>query len=246
MSATWHTFRRLAWTPFAGKYSLGRSMSWSEQPIHFVDFEGSLGSGILEFGAVTLQRGEVTAARTRLCRPTGRIRSEDTAVHGLDQTTLHAAAPFAEEFDYFAGLRATGPLAAHFAGAENSLIKSVWPYGRAAPDFARPGAGSQEWGPWIDTGALYRQFYPQFLGYGLSELIAAGGLHAELEALAGRHCPEDRRRYHAALYDALAGVVLLRSLAREPGLAQLTVPQLLAFSTLDGGKRDALQQGSLF
>jgi DNA polymerase-3 subunit epsilon len=93
---------------------------------------------------------------------------------------------------------------------------------------------------------LYRQFYPRLAGYGLSELIAAGGLDAELAVQAGRHCPEPRRRYHAALYDALAGAVLLLSLAREPGLAQLTVPQLLAFSTLDGGKRDALRQGSLF
>jgi DNA polymerase III epsilon subunit-like protein len=221
-------------------------MTWNEQPIHFVDFEGSLGSGILEFGVVTLHRGEIAAARTRLCRPTGRIRSEDTAVHGLDQTTLNTAAPFAEEFDYFAGLRATGPLAAHFAGAENSLIKSVWPYGRSAPDFARPGAPTQEWGPWIDTGALYRQFYPRLPAYGLGELVAACGLQAELEAVANRHCPGDRRHYHAALYDALAGAVLLLALAREPGLAQLTVPQLLAFSTLDGGKRDALRQGNLF
>lgn len=221
-------------------------MTWNEQPIHFVDFEGSLSSGILEFGVVTLCRAGITATRTRLCRPTGQIRSEDTAVHGLDQSTLNAAAPFADEFDYFAGLRTTGPLTAHFSGAENSLIKSVWPYGRAAPDFARPGANSQEWGPWIDTGALYRQFYPRLASYGLAELIAAGGLQAELEAQAMRHCPAARRHYHAALYDALACAVLLLSLAREPGLASLTVPQLLAFSTLDGDKRDALQQGNLF
>lgn len=221
-------------------------MSWNEQPIHFLDFEGSLGSGILEFGAVTLQRGEVTAARTRLCRPTGRIRSEDTAVHGLDQTTLQAEAPFADEFDYFAGLRATGPLAAHFAGAENSLLKSVWPYARAVPDFARPGGTTLEWGPWIDTGALYRQFYPRLAAYGLGELVGVCGLQAELDRLAAQHCPAERRRYHAAPYDALAGALLLCSLAHEPGLAALTLPQLLAFSILDGEKRDALQQGSLF
>jgi DNA polymerase III epsilon subunit-like protein len=221
-------------------------MTWNEQPIHFVDFEGSLSSGILEFGVVTLLRGEISAARTRLCRPTGRIRREDTAVHGLDQSTLNPAAPFAEEFDYFAGLRATGPLAAHFAGAENSLIKSVWPYGRAAPDFARTDATTQEWGPWIDTGALYRQFYPQLASYGLAELISVCGLQPELDEKAALHCPAARRRYHAAPYDALAGAGLLCSLGRESGLAALTIPQLLAFSTLDGGKRDALQQGNLF
>lgn len=221
-------------------------MTWNAQPIHFLDFEGSLSSGILEYGVATLQNGEITAVRTRLCRPTGKIRREDTAVHGLDQMTLAATTPFAEEFDFIAGLRAMGPLAAHFAGAENSLIKSVWPYGRAAPDFARADATTQEWGPWIDTGALYRQFYPQLSSYGLAELISVCGLQSELDEKAAQHCPAARRRYHAAPYDALAGAVLLCSLGREPGLAALTIPQLLAFSTLDGAKRDAMQQGNLF
>lgn len=221
-------------------------MSWSEHPIHFLDFEGSLVSGILEFGVVTLHRGRVTAGRTRLCRPVGRIRPEDTAVHGLGRAALEGCAPFAEEFEWFAGLRATGPLAAHFAGAENSLLKAAWPYGRSAPDFARPGENTAEWGPWIDTGALYRQFYPRLAAYGLAELVAACGLQPELDARAMEHCPAERRKYHAAPYDALAGTLLLASLAHEPQLQALTLPQLLALSTLDGGKRDALQQGSLF
>ena len=46
--------------------------------------------------------------------------------------------------------------------------------------------------------------------------------------------------------DGLAGSLLLVSLAREPRLAELSVMQLLALSTLDGEKRDALQQGELF
>ncbi len=225
---------------------LVRPMSWTAQPIHFVDFEGSLSSGILEYGVVTLQDGAVVALRTRLCRATGRVRAEDTAVHGLAETALAGCAPFAEEFDLFATLRANGPFAAHFAGAENSLIKSAWPYGRAATDFARPGQTTQEWGPWIDTGALYRQFYPQLETLRLADLVAVCGLQGELDDLAAEHCPAARSAYHAAPYDALAGALLLGSLAREPQLAKITLPQLLALSTLDGGKRDELQQGSLF
>src|SRR5665648_370866 len=118
---------------------LAAQMLWTEQPIHFVDFEGSLTSGILEYGVVTLRAGKVMTVRSRLCRPLGRIRAEDVAVHGLSEAALAGCAPFADEFECFALLRATGPLAAHFAGAENSLLKSVWAYGRAAPDFARPG-----------------------------------------------------------------------------------------------------------
>jgi DNA polymerase-3 subunit epsilon len=39
---------------------------------------------------------------------------------------------------------------------------------------------------------------------------------------------------------------LLASLAREPAVAAMSVMQLLALSTLDGAKRDALTQRELF
>ncbi len=220
--------------------------SWTAQTIHVVDFEGSVTSGILEYGVVTLHAGGVASLRTRLCRATGRIRTEDVAVHGLDDGVLAGQAPFSEEFELFAGLRSGGPLAAHFAGAEHSLIKSVWPYARTVPDFARPGKTTMEWGPWIDTGALYRQFYPHLPSFKLAEIVTACGLQAEVDAWATQHCPEARRHYHAAPYDALASAALLLSLAREPRIAALSTAQLLAFSTLDGDKRDAIQQGSLF
>ena len=76
--------------------------------------------------------------------------------------------------------------------------------------------------------------------------MAACGLQADLDSLARIHCPAGRERYHAALYDALAGALLLGSLARHPQLASLTVMQLLALSTLDPGKRDSIVQRELF
>ena len=221
-------------------------MSWTEQPIHFVDFEGNRTSGILEFGVATLEKGQVVSARTRLCRASGRIRAEDTAVHGIAEQALGNAAPFALEWEYFADLREHGPLAAHFAGTENSLLKAVWPYPRLSPDFARPGDTLADWGPWIDTGALYAQLYPQLSSGKLETLVADCGLQPELDALALRHCPADRRHYHAALYDALAGALLLAALARDASLAALSTPQLITLSTLDGDKRDALQQRTLW
>jgi DNA polymerase III epsilon subunit-like protein len=220
--------------------------SWIEQPIHFIDFEGSVSSGIVEYGMATLHDGEVVAAVTRLCQPTGRMRREDIEVHGLDETALSGATPMAEDFAAFTEWRKTGPLAAHFSGAENSLLKSVWPYPRSSPDFTRPDRQSTEWGPWIDTGALYRQFYPQLESYKLADLVSVCGLQGQLDELAVQHCPAERCQYHAALYDALAGAVLLLSLAKEPTVAAMTTMQLLALSTLDGGKRDAMQQDDLF
>jgi DNA polymerase-3 subunit epsilon len=223
-----------------------RRMAWVDQPVFFVDFEGSRTSGILEYGVVTLLGGRVVETATRLCAATGRVRPEDEAVHGLSAAAVAANAPFAEDWERFAGWRERGPLAAHFAGVENVLLKSVWPYPRNSPDFARPGERVIDWGPWIDTASIYQQLFPRGESSRLQSLVAAGGLQLELDALAATHCPPNRRNYHAALYDALAGALLLAALARDPQLARLTPMQLLALSTLDGTKRDALQQQELF
>jgi DNA polymerase-3 subunit epsilon len=221
-------------------------MRWIEQPVFFIDFEGSLASGILEYGVVTLRGGRIVEAKTRLCRATGRVRPEDAAVHGLQEDDVAAQAPFTGDWEYFAGLRERGPFAAHYAHTENSLLKSVWPYPRTSPDFARPGEGAAEWGPWIDTGRLYAQFQPQLPSGRLEDLVRACGLQVPLDALATAHCPAARRRYHAALYDALAGALLLARLAAEPAVADKSVAWLLAMSTLNPEKRDALRQRKLF
>jgi DNA polymerase III epsilon subunit-like protein len=221
-------------------------MRWTNVPIHFIDFEGSIASGILEYGVATLHGGLVVETETRLCRAMGRVRSEDQAVHGLSVEAVAAHAPFSEEFARFTTLRASGPLAAHYAHAENSLIKSVWPYPRVSPDFTRVGGLLADWGPWIDTGRIYAELFTQ-LGTGkLAELIAIFGLQEELDTLAAEHCPKSRRHYHAALYDALAAAVLLLSLGRRPEFSRMTVPWLLQLSTANALKRAALQQDDLF
>lgn len=221
-------------------------MPWTDHLIHFVDFEGSVASGILEYGVVTMHGTEIVETYTRLCRATGRVRAEDVAVHGLDAEAVAACAAFAEDFEVFAKWREAGPLAAHFANAENTLIKSVWPYPRTSPDFARPGAAVTEWGPWVDTGRLYPQLYPSLVSAKLADVVEAFGLQAKLDEVAAARCPEGRRHYHCALYDALAGALLLARLGAEPSLAGQSCAWLLTMSTLDGEKRDALRQGGLF
>ena len=221
-------------------------MRWTEQPIYFIDFEGSLASGVLEYGVVTLLGGRVTEALTRLCAPTGRVGRADSQVHGLRAGALRGCAPFSEDWELFASLRERGPLAAHYAGAEHSLIRSAWPYPRSSRDFARPCGQVIEWGPWIDTARIYAQLYPDLESGGLEWLVGASGLQGELDRLADARCPKGRIRYHAALYDALAGALLLGSLCRHPQIASLSVMQLLALSTLDPGKRDSIVQGKLF
>jgi len=221
-------------------------MRWTDVPIHFIDFEGGASSGVIEFGVVTLRAGLIGETRTRLCRAVGRIREEDSAVHRLTAREVAAAAPFSTEFAYFAGLRETGPLAAHFAGTENALLKAVWPYARTSPDFARFGEHTADWGPWIDSGRIYAELFPKIESSQLAALVAACGLQAGLDVLAQAHCPASRRFYHAALYDALAGALLLLSVLHRPELTEVTIPWLLQMSTAEPRKRAGLQQGKLF
>lgn len=220
--------------------------SWTEQEIFFVDFEGSQQSGVLEYGVVEIRGTEIVGTHSRLCQAVGHVRAEDAAVHGLTVSAVASYRPFAEEWEFFAGLRERGPLAAHYAGVENSLLKQVWAYPRNSPDFARPGERVIDWGPWIDSARLYAQFYPALKTGRLEELVEQSGLKAQLDALAEKHCPPGRQQFHAALYDALAGALLLTSLAKDPRLAELSLTQLLALSTFDPEKRDRLQQRELF
>ena len=222
-------------------------MTWPDQLIHFIDFEGSSSSGIVEYGVVSLHGGRIVAARGRLCRPVGRVRPEDQAVHGLDAEGLAGAAPFADEFELFAGLRAAGAFAAHFANAENTLLKGAWPYGRGAPDWGRTDGGvTAEWGPWIDTGRLFPQLRGDTWPTRLADLVRAEGEQENLDRLAERYCEEARRRYHAALYDALAGALLLTKIAGAEGWGDKSLRWLVEQSTLDPERREKLRQGELF
>lgn len=219
---------------------------WTEQEIHFIDFEGNLRSGVLEYGVVSLRAGRITRTATRLCAARARILADESAVHHLSNADLVDAAPLSADWDFFSQLRASGPLAAHCAGAENSLLRSVWPYPASSPDFARPGKALAEWGPWVDSASLCREFMPALPSVKLSELVASLGLQEELDRLAPGCCPSNRLFYHAALYDALAGALVLLWLARCQPLQGLSLPRLITLSSQSGVRRDDLQQGSLF
>jgi DNA polymerase-3 subunit epsilon len=221
-------------------------MPWTQTPIHFIDFEGSLASGILEYGVVVMQGGGITATHTRTCRAQGYIRPEDAAVHRLTAASVADRAPFADDFELFAGCRERGPLAAHFSGTENGLLKSVWPYPRTSPDFFRPGSFAAEWGPWIDSARLCAEVFPRTASLKLETLIQDFGLQDTLDRVAAEHCPVDRCFYHAALYDALAGGLVLLFLMQQPAMLGATLPRLLRSSIADGKRRQRLDQDSLF
>lgn len=217
-------------------------MVWTDAVIHVLDFEGSRRSGILEYGLVTLQGGHVVEAETRLCRPDGSIHQAEIAVHGIEPAAVSGAAPFAEEWEQFCRWRGRGAFAAHFASAENHLLKSVWAYPPPSPDFTDESRTLNDWGPWIDSGRLYENLFPALVSAKLQTLIETFGYQEELDQLAAKHCPAARCGYHSALYDALASAVLLIKLLARPEFAGATLAWLFQMSSGRAARGRAAQQ----
>lgn len=214
--------------------------------MHVIDFEGSRETGIVEFGAVTMRGGAVTAMATRLCRSHGRVTADETRVHGLRESDLVDAEPFEAEWERFAAMRGCGVLAAHFSGTENALLRAVWPCPRLSPDFLHAGYESADWGPWIDTGRIAVDQLPREASAALADVIGALGLAVALEQAAAIWCPEARRRFHCAPYDALASALVLDHMARTNEGMPWTLARVIAASTGDRDRRDDLLQGRLF
>jgi len=179
-------------------------------PVHVIDFEGHPRYGVVEFGVVTLTADGIAATATALCAPTGEIPPADTRVHGIDRAMAEGRAPFSAEFERFVGLRRSGLFCAHNATVEHHLLKATWAFPPFVPDWSRPGMEVADWGPWLDTLRLARGRESSEDGCSLEALTYGGPLREAVDALAVEHCPEDRRRPHCALYDALATAVWLR------------------------------------
>lgn len=102
--------------------------------------------------------------------------------------------------------RLAGPVVAHNAGVERTLLAA------AAPLHAP--------GPWIDTLALARAAWPGAPSHALEDLVPALGLLPRLRALVPGREPHD------ALYDAAACALLLRHLLAQPGWSGLSPAEL--------------------
>jgi DNA polymerase-3 subunit epsilon len=76
-------------------------------------------------------------------------------------------------------------------------------------------------GPWVDTLKIARAVWPDLASYALGDVIASLGLEAETRALHAGF------RWHDALSDALASLVLLRHAIAGAGLADAAAEVLL-------------------
>lgn len=220
------------------------AFTWSSVPIHVVDFEGSPRTGVVEFGVATLLGGEVVSTSTRLHAPRAPVPAIDTQCHGLGARDLAGLPPFESEWDHWVSLRRSGLLAAHNASVEAGLLRGTWARPSAVPAFVGEATAVAEWGPWVDTCRLARSWAPTLGDYRLASLIAVLRLGSRLEALALEHCPPRRRRYHCALYDALAAALVLRALCGQEGRSVAPLSQLVRDS-LTASAADDLMQGEL-
>lgn len=183
-------------------------------PIHVIDYEGTRSYGVVEFGVATLVGGEISETHTRICKANAPIDPEDIAVHGLTYERTQKHAPFDVEYDFFVDLRSRGPLAAHNANYESRLTRETWAFPPMVPAFKQEGQLAS-WGPWIDSMILARRLAPGLSRYRLQTVVEELGLDNELNAITLDRCPEDRRHYHAALFDAIASALILKKLLLE-------------------------------
>ena len=105
---------------------------------------------------------------------------------------------------------------AHGKGTEKRFLRAF------------PGHG---FGPWIDTLLLGRAAWPEMPDHSLSALCGARGLASEIQhRLPGR-------RWHDALFDSLASLVLLEDLVATFQLGELPLDALLHPDTTDWHRR---------
>jgi DNA polymerase-3 subunit epsilon len=127
-------------------------------------------------------------------------------VHGITTSDLRGAPTFVSLWPEVRQRLGNRVVVAHGAGTEKRFLRAFPLHG---------------FGPWLDTLTLARRFWPGVRDYSLETLIAAGGLQASLDAA----CPG--RRFHDALYDAVASLLVLRHVVQEAGLSAVPMGQWL-------------------
>jgi DNA polymerase-3 subunit epsilon len=127
-------------------------------------------------------------------------------VHGIRDEDLHGAPALLSLWPQMKKHLAGAVVVAHGKGTEKRFLRAF------------PGHG---FGPWVDTLLLARAAWPELPDHSLSFLCENRGLAPVLEA----HHPGGR--WHDALYDALASLLLLEHFIAHHDLASRPLDTLL-------------------
>ncbi|MFD0894818.1 3'-5' exonuclease [Luteolibacter ambystomatis] len=131
-------------------------------------------------------------------------------VHGIGSEHLMDAPSLLSLWPDLKNHLAGAVVVAHGKGTEKRFLRAF------------PGHG---FGPWIDTLLLARAAWPELPDHSLGALAENRGITAAVDALV----PE--KRWHDALYDAVASLVLLEDLIVSCGLQDLPVEGLVSPDT---------------
>lgn len=138
-------------------------------------------------------------------RPAGSITQAANAVHYIDADDVKNAPTMLALWPEFKKRLTGAAVVAHGAGTEKRFLRIFPMHG---------------FDPWVDTLAISRALLPDLSDHALGSVIAALGLEGEVQVL----CPQ--LRWHDALFDAVACLVLLRHLINCLHLENYTVGQL--------------------
>ncbi len=217
-------------------------MLWKNVPIHVLDFEGSAKSGIVEYGFATLLGGKVIDAHTRICGVPEPIPLEEASVHGIFDEDTAGKAPISADWELFHGLRKSGLFGSHFAPAEIGMLASVWPFPGKVPDFSLKNCPeTNDWGPWIDTCKIAKTWFPNERSRKLSALVERFEIQNRIDETAKKFCPKNRRRFHCALYDAIAAAELLTNFCEHPEFQNAQILDLVEAGASAKNLRQHLQ-----
>lgn len=209
-----------------------------DKPIFAIDFEGSKRIGIVEYGAVRVFGGEIVGCRTRICAPKRRFSAADAEFFGISNERASALPPFSADVEEFCRMRRVGVFAAHNAVAEDSMLRDCMPLAPAAEN-PLTGEVCATWSPFVDTCVLAKKLFG-FESAKLSDVVDGLELDAALQAAAERFCPPDRRKWHCALFDALASALILIKICSFDGFEDVSLRWLLKFSKTSASAQPTL------
>ncbi len=206
-----------------------RKMKNINIPIFAIDFEGSRKIGVVEYGIARIDSDEIVTVDTSLCSPKIPIPQRDADFFGIDNAEANKFPSFSECVKKFKKMRQIGIFLAHNSIVEDNLLRDVMPSPAIVPNFVKGGETSK-WGDWLDSCVLLKNLYPSLESAKLSTSIEAFGLKNKLDNLAEKFCPQNRRKWHCAAYDAIASALLLIEICSQDGFENVTIDWLANFS----------------
>lgn len=190
---------------------VSHAMTVAEIPFAAIDFESAGvrrgGTDVpVQIGVATMCGGVPGEFFTSFLATNQPITWSAQRVHGIRVEDLRDAPELTALWPRLRGLLEGRWIVAHGAATEKRFLRAFPFHG---------------FGPWIDTLKLARAVWPEWESFSLGDLVAAAGLEAEWRGLG------DRFRWHDALSDAAASLVLLRRIIAECGIAGADAEVLL-------------------